>query len=412
MNRGENATEKESAMRRAGSPIEIGGDRAERLERVPLNEPIFREDWLQRLIHENPDLLPINEIRSSIGPLTALGREIGTSVGTIDNLLVDPQGTLVVIETKLWRNPQARREVVGQVIDYAAALSRISFEELDFAVRTSTGGKGITEIVGVDELERQHLIDGISRSLGNGDLVLLVVGDGIREDVEGIADLLGRAPHLAFTFGLIELAVYRALSGNTVVVPTVVAHSVEITRTTIRVETLADGRVNVSVATLTDDDVAAPTKRQKLDASTFEAELRRHVGPATLQELLAWRDQIAADPRLKVDYMSASMVFRIKPIGISRPFTGLLIDKTGYLSIGWLHGQVTGIGAPETVATAFARDTAALVGAAPPTRYPDAWGDGTGDTGFVHIDEALSQRDALTARMLQVADELETALHH
>jgi hypothetical protein len=38
-------------------------------------------------------------------------------------------------EAKLWRNPEARRQVVGQVLDYAKELARWSYEELQGAVR-------------------------------------------------------------------------------------------------------------------------------------------------------------------------------------------------------------------------------------------------------------------------------------
>ncbi|QYG93436.1 hypothetical protein HC251_14060 [Iamia sp. SCSIO 61187] len=379
---------------------------------MPFTERTFAENWLQELIQEHPTLLPVDEIRASIGPLTSLGREVPTTAGQIDNLLVDPNGTLVIIETKLWRNPQARRDVVGQVIDYAAALCQLSFDELDHAVRLVNGDCGIADLLGGDDLERQQLIDGISRGLRSGDLVLLVVGDGIREEIESIADLLGAAPHLGFTFGLIELAVYDSSASSTLVIPTVVAHSVEITRTTVRVEVLPDGRLDVKVAALNDEDAAAPSRRQKLDAETFAHHLSGNVDPATLSDVLAWRDQVAADPRLRVDYASKSMIFRVRPVGIAREFTGLLIEETGNVSVGWLHQQVTGVGAQGDIATKYAAETAMLVGAAPPTRYPDTWGDGTGDSGWVDLAAALARRAELTERMLQVADELERSLHN
>ena len=94
-------------MRRAGTPIEITTTGASQLRRLNLTEKDFDEAWMQELIHENPSLLPVDDLRPAIGELTSLGREIATSVGPIDNLLVDSNGTLVIIETKLWRNPQA-----------------------------------------------------------------------------------------------------------------------------------------------------------------------------------------------------------------------------------------------------------------------------------------------------------------
>ncbi|MEA2045927.1 MAG: hypothetical protein U9N48_05320 [Euryarchaeota archaeon] len=75
------------------------------------------------------------EIEPAFAPLLSVGREVATDVGSIDNLYLSAQGYLTIVETKLWRNPEARREVVGQIIDYAKEISRWSFEELENRVR-------------------------------------------------------------------------------------------------------------------------------------------------------------------------------------------------------------------------------------------------------------------------------------
>ena len=46
-------------------------------------------------------------------------RERNTPSGPIDNFMVTPTGLPVFDECKLWRNPEGRREVVGQILDYA-----------------------------------------------------------------------------------------------------------------------------------------------------------------------------------------------------------------------------------------------------------------------------------------------------
>ena len=50
--------------------------------------------------------------------------ELKTPAGPIDNFMVTPSGLPVLVECKLWRNPEARRQVVGQILDYAKELSR------------------------------------------------------------------------------------------------------------------------------------------------------------------------------------------------------------------------------------------------------------------------------------------------
>jgi hypothetical protein len=64
--------------------------------------------------------------------------ELPLASGFVDNLYATPDGDLIVGETKLFRNPEARREVVGQVIDYAKDLSALSYEQLEDAIKRGT----------------------------------------------------------------------------------------------------------------------------------------------------------------------------------------------------------------------------------------------------------------------------------
>jgi len=63
------------------------------------------------------------------------------------------------------------------------------------------------------------------------------VGDGIREGVENIANFLQRHAGMDFTFGLVELAVYRFPEGRGLLIqPRVIAQTVSIERFVVRVE--------------------------------------------------------------------------------------------------------------------------------------------------------------------------------
>ena len=42
-------------------------------------------------------------------------RELPTPAGPLDILYINPKGFLSLVETKLWRNPEARRSVVAQI---------------------------------------------------------------------------------------------------------------------------------------------------------------------------------------------------------------------------------------------------------------------------------------------------------
>jgi RecB family endonuclease NucS len=100
------------------------------MTRVPQGEA-RREHRLRDLIFHNPDILPVHELDPGFGRIGAVTRELNVpGVGFIDVVLIDERGRLVIVECKLWRNPQARREVVGQILDYARELARFSYDDL------------------------------------------------------------------------------------------------------------------------------------------------------------------------------------------------------------------------------------------------------------------------------------------
>src|ERR1700730_8718490 len=105
-----------------------------RLERI---EP-FREARLQQFIFEHSEALPIAEIEPAFGPLIPVWIELRTNAGPVDIMFVNSEGLLTLVECKLWKNPEARREVIGQILDYAKEISSWTYEELQAAIRKSS----------------------------------------------------------------------------------------------------------------------------------------------------------------------------------------------------------------------------------------------------------------------------------
>ena len=92
-------------------------------------EKDFDENFLQKLIFDIPELLPVETINSNYSKLVPINREISVQSGAIDVLYITPDGTICIVETKLWRNPEAHRTVLAQIIEYARDLSSKSFDE-------------------------------------------------------------------------------------------------------------------------------------------------------------------------------------------------------------------------------------------------------------------------------------------
>ncbi|MEW6558511.1 MAG: hypothetical protein AB1349_14375 [Elusimicrobiota bacterium] len=78
------------------------------------------EDYLQKYIYDNPETLPLYEIKENIRILI-VAREFNTGSGPIDALGIDKDGEIYIIETKLYKNSD-KRLVVAQVLDYGASL--------------------------------------------------------------------------------------------------------------------------------------------------------------------------------------------------------------------------------------------------------------------------------------------------
>jgi hypothetical protein len=81
------------------------------LERIHLGLGTHDEGWLQALILDNPELLSIAQLEPAFGQPIPVAREVPCGHGYIDNLYITPSGDIVMVEAKLWRNGQARREV-------------------------------------------------------------------------------------------------------------------------------------------------------------------------------------------------------------------------------------------------------------------------------------------------------------
>ncbi len=219
----------------------------------------YDEDWLQALLFAHPEVLPVDEIEHAYECLVPICRELATPAGPLDVLYPTPEGRLVIVEAKLWRNPEARRKVIGQILDYATELSRWSYEDLQREVSRATGrtGNGLFEIVRerFPDVDESRLVDDVTRTLKFGTFLLLIVGDGIREGAASIANFLERGGNLHFSLGLVELAVFDTPDGGRLVQPRVLAKTVELKRTVLVTQ---DARVVVDNAADEEESDQAP----------------------------------------------------------------------------------------------------------------------------------------------------------
>lgn len=190
----------------------------------------YDERWLQEILFAHPELIPMDRIDAGAGGLLPLCRELTLAreggVVYLDLLCLTRSGRLLLVECKLWRNPQARREVVAQILEYAALLRGWSYGDLTARLKQQRGWKGKNPIFEQalqiwPDLEEAAFVDRVSRSLEAADFHLVIAGDGIRSDVQALASHVNASGVGTSRLALVEIQVWRSGNGDTIVVPNV-----------------------------------------------------------------------------------------------------------------------------------------------------------------------------------------------
>jgi hypothetical protein len=345
------------------------------LERIPLGGRDFPEEFLQEILHLTPELLPVDEFDTSFGPLVSLGREIDG----IDNLFIAPSGYLTLVETKLWRNPQSTRQVVAQILDYASRFAGMSFTDFEALCRKAKppaplGNRSLFEFVSSKYPEispsEPEFIDFVSKSLRTGRFLLLIVGDGIREGLENILAVLHTHPQMHFTFGLVKLQVHthpEAPAGR-LIIPQVVANTLEIVRATVRVQT--SGEANVVVEFEPPVEPGAEGRRnKKLSEEEFFSKAPDDRVRQMSERIFEWCDERS----IVLEWRASSVSIRLRdPRGSRQMFTLFVLKTTGAIYTGWLCGQmqIAGFDSEEAL-TYISRLVELFPGTKPKPDYPD-----------------------------------------
>lgn len=261
------------------SPLVIGNHGQDARHVIPLSpqERCFNEHWLQELIFSFPNILPAGLIFEEYKTLIPLARELSVVSGLIDNLYITSEGKLCLVETKLWRNPEAHRTVIAQIIDYAKDLSLMEYEDLDEKIRHCRerqfgSAEGIMDIIKrkfPKETDDIGIEENIRRCLSTGDFLLLIVGDRIRPEVALLSKTIEATPNLEFTIGLVELQFYyleNDAEWPLIVVPQVVGRTKEVTRGVIRIR-YEEKKPEVDISTGSDE--SKPLSTGKVNMETF-----------------------------------------------------------------------------------------------------------------------------------------------
>ncbi len=256
-----------------GSPIVFSESEANRRFRPLVGISVRRDDpnsfdetLLQELIDATPHVLPIREYLPSTTALFSLAREVpvdlGANPGYIDNLLVTNDGYLVIVETKLYRNPEGIRDVIAQTLQYGMAVGQMSVMELESRIKRGQSpalrsAESIHECVVRQAAEQsrpsflsEDFEEAFERHLRRGEVLLLIVSDGIHIGVERVTHWLNEQGNSSpFKFGLIELKFF-AHGDQKVVVPRTVLKTREVSRHVVVVDIRATAETETTTVVM------------------------------------------------------------------------------------------------------------------------------------------------------------------
>lgn len=170
------------------------------------------EDQLQEYVKNNPDIIPIYEIRQD-ARLLILAREYGTNSGPIDALGVDQDGNMYVIETKLYKNPD-KRIVLAQALDYGASLWRHSGDAADFVEMLNQKvlaqfGMGLIEklqdFFEVDDT--RFIVDTMAKNVVNGNIKFVILMDKVEDRLKDLITYVNQ--NSRFDIYAVDLEYYK-----------------------------------------------------------------------------------------------------------------------------------------------------------------------------------------------------------
>ncbi len=177
----------------------------------PESATYIDEKHLQEVVADSPQWVPGV-------PENAIGvREFYTLAGPVDVMIVGPDGSLTAVECKLESNPEKRRMVIGQLIDYASAIRQ---EGADRFIEKWHARRGIELESELDSDAMQELRDRIQ----SGRIGLCWVADRIDDDLRRLIEYLNEitndlvavtALQLAYAkYGEVELLIPSTYGGE------------------------------------------------------------------------------------------------------------------------------------------------------------------------------------------------------
>lgn len=228
------------------------------------------EDRLQTMIESHPALVGRGD-----GALLLVAREQGVADNpetgarwSLDHLFVTTEAVPVLVEVKRAVDTRLRREVVGQLLDYAANgaayWSEAQIQRAFDATCTAKGcdsGEALEEFLG-DAGEADGFWRRVEANLRDGRLRMLIVADAIPPELARIIEFLNEQMR-ADVFG-VELRHFQGTDGRLILVPRIVGETEQ-----TRARKSDQSPEAIDLETWLDRKIGKPGSRKRLGAEQW-----------------------------------------------------------------------------------------------------------------------------------------------
>jgi len=165
---------------------------------------------LQELIYRIPELISVESPESDGPSMRLCIKNPSTSNAVNDGGLIgiDDNGRIAIVECKIAKDSSIRREILGQVVEHAAALWEMPYEEFDQIV-ISSEGRSLVEImsekVPKERWSEEIFKNAIAGALDQGKFRLVMVIQGITAELKRTIKFLSARGTFSFETYAVEI---------------------------------------------------------------------------------------------------------------------------------------------------------------------------------------------------------------
>lgn len=183
------------------------------------------EAHLRDILYDDAEVIPIEDIKSEteLAPKILMLKEVGLpgsdSARATDLVGIDKKGNVCIIETKLASNSQAKREVIGQILEYAAFLYERGMDWLDDIAKRQRG-VSIAEYFEEDkDWDKESFEQNLRDSLNEGKFKLFIAIDEMNDELQTIISYMKNI--LGVEIYALEFRYFKEKAGMEILVPNV-----------------------------------------------------------------------------------------------------------------------------------------------------------------------------------------------